>query len=315
MSSIDSIRWKTDVDGRQMTHSARQCLLLINPNARSGDKAQDLAENALREAGFEISMPSAMSPEQSQQIIKETNADLIVLGGGDGTIGAAAPALLAAGKTVGILPLGTANDLAGSLGIPKRLDLAVQVIANGEARAIDVGLVNGRPFFNAVTIGLGVDVIRSHSGVMKKRLGVFNYPRVILKSMRERRYFRARLTVDGQSKSANLLHIGIANGRYHGGGLPAHMDATIDDGILHLYAVHRATPVRYARALPALLMGRDGDDLLRMAGREMMVETDDALAISADGEEISTTPLRLSCMPGAITIMVPSTGIAGRRSG
>lgn len=291
--------------------SERRCLLLINPKARSGADAKGMAEKALADAGFLVDSPVTSSPDDAHASIRASDAELIVIGGGDGTIAEAAPALLAAGKTVGILPLGTANDLAGSLGIPKRLDAAVDVIAQGEPRGIDVGFVNDKPFFNAVTIGLGVDVIRAHDGPMKKRLGIMNYPRVILQTMRDRQYFDVSLRADGEVKRAQLLHLGVANGRYHGGGLPAHADATIDDGILHLYAVQRATPMRYVRTLPALLLGRHSSDLLRLAGKEIIVETAKPLPFSADGEEVGTTPLRLSCKPHAMTVMTPKHGVAG----
>lgn len=290
----------------------RHCLLLINPNARSGRTARQLALDALKDAGFHIEAPELPSTEATHAAIRASDADLIVLGGGDGTIAAAAPALLDAGKTVGIFPLGTANDLAGSLGIPKRLDAAVEVIAHGQPRLIDVGFVNDQPFFNAVTLGLGVDVVQAHTGPMKRRFGIFNYPLVILQSMRKRQYFKAKLRADGEVVSDRLLHVGVANGRYHGGGLPAHADATIDDGILHLYAVRRATPYRYAKALPALLLGRDGnDDLLRLMGSEITITTDEPVQATADGEVIGTTPLRLRCAPEALRLMTPTHGLAG----
>lgn len=259
-------------------------------------------------AGFHVDAPQLNKPQDAAAAIRTaTNVDLIVVGGGDGTISSTAPALLESGKTLGILPLGTANDLAGTLRIPKTIPGAVDVLVNGATAAIDMGFVNGRPFFNAVTLGLGADVVREHSGPLKKRLGVLNYPRVVVKTMRERKYFRVNVVADGRTKKASLLHIGVANGRYHGGGLPAHQDATIDDGILHLYAIRRATPLRYVRTLPALLSGREGgDDLLRAEGQTIEILTDEPMPATADGEPMGTTPLRLTCEPKALKVMVPA---------
>jgi len=289
-------------------HVSRPCLLLINKASRSGRAAGDRARGALVDAGFVVEAPMLAEATDAAAAIRAADGiDLVVVGGGDGTISATAPALLETDKTLGILPLGTANDLAGTLKIPKTIAGAVDVLVNGVACAIDMGFVNGRPFFNAVTLGLGADVVREHNGPLKQRLGIFNYPRVVLKTMRERRYFKARIIVDGQTRKARLLHIGVANGRYHGGGLPAHADATIDDGILHLYAIRRATLWRYLKTLPALVAGHDGgDDLLRAAGRTIDIITDEPMPATADGEPLGSTPLNLACEPAALKVMMPA---------
>ncbi|MCB1972236.1 MAG: YegS/Rv2252/BmrU family lipid kinase [Geminicoccaceae bacterium] len=285
----------------------RTCLLLVNPAARSGQAGAARAADLLKRERLIVDEPSIDSPDAMRAAIAASKHDIIVVGGGDGTIATVAQSLLDAKRTVGLLPLGTANDLARSLGIPANLDDAVAVIAHGVARPIDMGVVNGRLYFNAVTLGLGPQVRRTHEATDKQLLGVFNYPRAIIQTMLDREYFQAEITCDGKRASARLLHIGVVNGRYHGGGLPAHEDATIDDGLLHLYAVRAATPLRYLRLLPSLMLGRDDNpDILRIAGASIRIETKKPMPATADGEEVESTPLDLSCRPGALTMMVPA---------
>ncbi|MEZ5824079.1 MAG: YegS/Rv2252/BmrU family lipid kinase [Geminicoccaceae bacterium] len=286
--------------------SHKSCLLLVNQASRSGEEALGTASALLREAGFDVERPDIPDPEASRAAIAASDTELIVVGGGDGTISSVAGALIEARKTVGLLPLGTANDLARSLGIPASLNEAVDVIARGVARPVDIGIVNGRYFFNAVTVGLGPEVREFHENSEKQLLGVLNYPRAILRTMRDRTYFKAEIIADGKTRHARFLHIGIVNGRYHGGGLPAHRDATIYDGVLHLYAVRAATPLRYLRLLPSLLTGRHGnEDLLRMDGETIRVTTKKPMPATGDGEVVAETPLELTCRPAALTMMVP----------
>ena len=289
-----------------MSTSRGSCLLLINRASRSGRDSFDEATARLRRAGFTLDIPDIPDPQASRDAIARSDAGLIVVGGGDGTISSVAGALIEARRKVGLLPLGTANDLARSLGIPARLEQAVDVISAGVSRPIDIGVVNGKYFFNAVTLGLGPEVRRFHESSEKQRWGVLNYPRAILQTMRDRTYFHADITAGDEHRKARLLHVGIVNGRYHGGGLPAHRDATIDDGILHLYAVRAATPLRYVRLLPSLLTGSsDNEDILRMAGETIRIVTREPMPVTGDGEEVCHTPLELSCRPGALTMMVP----------
>src|ERR671926_181555 len=104
----------------------RRVLLIANRHSRRGD--------LLRERGRAF--------------------DLVMLGGGDGTMNAAASALVEIGRPLAVLPLGTGNDLARTLGIPLDPLAAAEVAAAGRTRRIDLGLVNGRPFFNVACVGL-----------------------------------------------------------------------------------------------------------------------------------------------------------------
>src|SRR5690606_8950163 len=117
------------------------------------------------------------SPEDLKALIKgrDRAMERIIIGGGDGTMRRAAGALIAADRPVGILPMGTANDLARSLGIPPSPPGAVGVIAAGRTRRIDVGQLIGHHFFTAAECGLGAAVRKTLSPRLTKVLGPLSY--------------------------------------------------------------------------------------------------------------------------------------------
>src|SRR3546814_10029617 len=123
----------------------RRALLVINESSRQG---QVLAESAagMLERDLDLRRELCPRPDDLQAAIRRAagSVDLVVLGGGDGTLNSAAPALVETGLPLGILPLGTANDLARTLGLPTDLAKAVQGIVDGDVRRLDLGEVKDR---------------------------------------------------------------------------------------------------------------------------------------------------------------------------
>ena len=173
-------------------------LLVVNRNSGTSDVTLDQLVDRFRQADVEVSAFFPEKPEEMEDLIRGRGADMdfIVLGGGDGTLNRAVPALLAAKRPVGILPMGTANDLARTLGIPADLEEAVSVILDRHIRPIDLGMVNGRPFFNVASVGFSVAIARFHKGERKRLLGLLSYPLSWLDAYRTHRSFRATIACD-----------------------------------------------------------------------------------------------------------------------
>jgi diacylglycerol kinase (ATP) len=152
-------------------------LLVVNVRSRRGADMAEAAAGALVRAGIQALRRDCSDAAGLAALIREVAAavDRVVIGGGDGTLNAAAPGLLATGLPLGIIPLGTANDLARTLGIPDDLQGAAAVIAGGKVRWIDLGEVNGHPFFNVASIGFGVDLTRALTRDAKRRWGALGY--------------------------------------------------------------------------------------------------------------------------------------------
>ena len=127
-------------------------------------------------------------------------ADCAIVGGGDGSLRMAAAGIEASGLALGILPLGTANDLARTLGIPDDPVAAADVILAGHRRVIDLGTVNGEPFFNVASIGLATELARELSGDLKKRWGRLGYAIAAIRTLAKARRFTAWITESGPDR-------------------------------------------------------------------------------------------------------------------
>lgn len=177
--------------------TGKRALLFLNRRSRSGgDRARDLAVQQLEAGGLVLTPGScSQAADMTREISRHAReVDLVVVGGGDGTVNAALEGALDAGLPLGIIPLGTANDLARTLGIPSDPSAAAAVIVAGHTRRIDVGQVNDQFFANVASMGLSVELARRMTGNLKRHLGRLSYPLAALKTVLYTKPFTAEVT-------------------------------------------------------------------------------------------------------------------------
>lgn len=198
----------------------RRVLVLSNPGARRGGAGIEPALDRLRAAGIAVrSETFSGADEIASDILRLAHeADALVLCGGDGTLNGAASAVIETGLPMGILPMGTANDLARTLGVPDDLEKAADLIAAGGMRAIDVGLVNERPFFNVASIGMSVELARSLTPDLKRRWGRLGYAVAGMRVLARARRFTAWIAEGEETIRTKTLQIAVGNGVHYGGG-------------------------------------------------------------------------------------------------
>lgn len=281
---------------------------LILTNRSSGAGATDLAEgfDVLREHGIEPVVEELSDPAAVIRRYRDS-IDRIVIGGGDGTLHRAVVPLLESGLPLGILPLGTANDLARTLDLPTDVVAACRVIAEGHTRRIDVGRVNDRHFFNVANIGLGVEVTRRLSGEAKRRFGVLAYLYSAIDAIKAMRSFHVEIRCDNRIECLRAVQIAVGNGCFYGGGMRISDTAAIDDQMLDLYALGPQSVTRLAALIPALRSGRlhEPDGVLTLRGRKIDVRTHRPHAVTADGEWTTRTPARFRVLARALRVYVP----------
>jgi len=285
----------------------RRVLLLANPRARSGATARAAADR-LAALGVNVRYEEPAGIERLHAVIaaRAPEVDRIVIAGGDGSIAAALPALLEAKKPLAVLPLGTANDLARNLGLPKGLEAQLALAAGGRLRSIDIGCVNGRPFLNAVSIGLGAAVAALHQGPAKRWLGVLNYPRILYVAWRRIRPFSVEIDGDGAIHQGRFVHLAVVNGRFHGGGLEPRPSGSISDGVLDLYALRDGPAFRLMQILAMLrLTGVASEAVFRLEGQRFRITTRHRRRANVDGELATRTPLDISILKAALDVVVP----------
>ena len=280
--------------------------LIANPAAGDGSRGAEFWQQRLSAAGVAVDRilsldgpwPDALGPE-----------DQVLVAGGDGSVSAAAAVCAQYDCLLGILPAGTANDFARSLGLPLEPAAACRVAAGGRQRRVDLGWLNERHFLNVAHVGLGADVSRGLPGSHKRRWRRLVYLRGLVDRLRARRGFRARLTCGGSEAQGRWLTIAIANGERFGGGqaIPA---GRLDDGLLDVFGVRPRSLTRLFLAwLAMLLAGRKPHprDVVHLRGTACRVQTRHPHAVSADGEPRGQTPIQARVRPGALRVIVPGT--------
>ena len=286
--------------------SVRRALLLVNPSSRRGQEAKAQAA-ALLEKQFELIQPSEENPANFPEIIRRfaDKIDAVLLGGGDGTIRSCLRILKETNGVLGVLPLGTANNLARNLGIPTDVAQACEVLAYGGVVEIDLGVVNDRYFLNVAGMGLSTQINRGIPSELKKKWGVVGYGIAALKLLLRARQFTAEIECDGARQQVRALQITICNGRHFGAGMTIHPNARIDDERLDLCAFqveHWWQPFVMAAALRK---GRHLDlrGVQLFQGKEITVRTRKKMWIDTDGEVITQTPAVFTVLPNALRVI------------
>ncbi len=287
----------------------KRALFLGNLGARKVAQRLDYAFEQLKSYGFELIPKRIRKRDDLTRLILEhhKSVDLVVIGGGDGTLNGAVQGLVETGLPLGILPLGTANDLAHTLGIGADLDHACRVIADGNRRQIDVGCVNGKYYFNVAGMGMSVEITSQLTRDVKKRWGALAYLITASRVLRNLRPFHAEIRTDNEVYTTRCVQITVGNGRFYGGFLSVAEDAAIDDQWLDLFCLE----VNHWWQLPPLLWALKSGRLKNRAyvrtfrGREFEIITRRRRAVNADGEILTYTPAHFRVVPRAVTVFTP----------
>ncbi|MET0257611.1 MAG: lipid kinase [Methylobacterium sp.] len=285
----------------------RRALMLINPKARNGSVPLDAIRDALRAGGIAPFEPEAQADCSAVITRHARDADLIILGGGDGTLNAAAPALVETGLPLGILPLGTANDLARSLGLPLDPLAAAGAIVTEAPQPVDLGCVNGHYYFNVASIGFSADLAAELTAEAKKKWGTVGYAIAAFRLLRRARPFSITIEHDGKVEKVTTIQASVGNGRHYGGGMTVSEDATVDDGKLDFYSLEVDHWWRLIALLPALRRGTHGEaaDVRAFSTTEIVLKTRRPRPVNTDGELATHTPAHFKVLPKAVRIFAP----------
>ncbi len=237
------------------------------------------------------------------------DCDLIIAAGGDGTVRGVADLAAKVGLPLGLLPLGTANDFARTLGVPNDLAAAARIIAEGRSARIDMGVVNGESFLNVASIGLSEEVTLHLTTERKRRWGALSYAIALSDVIKARRRFAVEITCDGVSKSLRAIQVGVANGRFHGGGFEVSPTARIDDGMLCAYAIAPQPLGKLLLMAASTKIGAHNlwDGVQWFQGKRIEVRTKRPRRVNVDGELLTRTPAVVELRRGAIEVFVPQS--------
>jgi lipid kinase YegS len=250
-----------------------------------------------------------------RRVVKEAldaGSSRIIAGGGDGTINAVVNALVGKGKkppraTMGVLPLGTANDFAHGIGLPvDDLGRCLEIACTRPARQIDVGRANRRCFINVASGGFGAEITATTPVKMKKALGGGAYTIMGLIKAFNLQPYEGRLLVPGEEPlEGAMLVMAVGNSRLAGGGFEVAPEARLDDGLLDIAIVRHRSDVDL-KGLAAELKTPTSPDNRVLYYRqlaEFTIEAKDEVHFNLDGEPVRKHEFAFSVLPGHLGVV------------
>ena len=290
--------------------------VLINRSGGAASRDPEIGETvakALREAGVDADVELIEGGDCSVRCraIAERGDSLVIVGCGDGTIGADASVLAGTETRLGILPLGTLNHFARDLGIPTELSEAAKLIASGKARQVDVAEMNDRTFINNSAIGLYPLMVLDRD-LQRKRLGRSKRLAMIVASARTLARFghqRLTLTVNDEKERIDTPLLFVGNNDYRIDlGAPGQRES-IEDGQLCVMVMRKKTRAGLvAASIRALLNRTRDDDMEKIDGVERLRVSSrrSAIPVSLDGEVVAAAPpLDYKIRKGALRVIAP----------
>jgi diacylglycerol kinase (ATP) len=292
---------------------ARQERMLViwNPTAGGGsdddlEQRRDQLQRALLDAGVDAELFASSSEADADERVASAIRDgqrTIVAAGGDGTVRKVAVQLLDRDVTLGILPMGTAMNVARSLKIPLELASAAKILRTGEERSVDVGEVRGEVFLEIASIGAAAELLAGGREAKEGRVG--RAIQLLRQALRHRRT-RIRLQLDGREVRGRAPSIAVANGRFTGRGLELVPDAILDDGRFDVLVFEGFGGLDLLVHLARLLLGRAQDARIRRyRAATVHVSTHRPLQLRIDSGVRGTTPVAFRTRARSLRVIAP----------
>ncbi|MBB6403883.1 YegS/Rv2252/BmrU family lipid kinase [Arthrobacter sp. AZCC_0090] len=294
----------------------RSVVLAVNPAAAFGRHvlAGDEAARCLRAAGLDVVVLRRNSMDALGEAVDEAlqaGTEALVVVGGDGMVHLGVNSLAGTGLPLGIVPVGTGNDVARMLGLPLQ-DVAAscaRVISalDGGGRVLDAGRITagGRTTWFAGAVSAGFDAaVNERANSWRWPRGAFRYTLAMLRELGSFRAINYTVTADGASSREGAMLISVANGQSIGGGMRIVPDAAPDDGLLDLFIVKPLSRLAFLAVFPKVFSGRHTTHPAVEIRRVRSVRlTADNVVAYADGERIGFLPLDIDVVPGALRVL------------
>jgi diacylglycerol kinase (ATP) len=286
-----------------------KALVILRTGKGDHKAVQEAVHREFKAAGIEYEIHEAKKKKQAEKLVKKRlndGFDLVVAGGGDGTVSRVLSALRGTSIPLAIIPLGTGNMIARELKIPVDLDGAIAVIT-GEWRKkkIDAMKIGKHVYVLNAGIGISAQVIARTNKKSKQRLGRLAYLTHIVQMLR----FRPRaidIKLDGEEHHYRAVDVAVSNcGMVAKAVYPRGPEIRPDDGRLDVWVLGMEGAIDYARYLVGILFGRRKKARYLSARERVVIKSPYPMAAQADGNIIGTTPLEVEMLPRALTVVVP----------
>lgn len=297
---------------------------IVNPEAGRGHgrKLLDPLRRELERRKVDFDLYVTTRAGQAIEFARNGAGPTVVAVGGDGTLNEVANGLTGKHKAIGIIPAGSGNDFIKSLGTPRRMSDALDLILAGKIRRVDAGVISctatspgketvetrHRLFVNGVGVGFDA-AVAAKMRTIKFVGGTAVYVLAVLQTLGKYKAPRFRIASDGVERSMRNLLIAIGNGRCAGGSFYLTPDAVVDDGLLDLCVIEELSVPRILRLMPLVMLGRHRNvkevSFLRARDR-ILIEAEELFFVHADGEVVGerVNRVEVSVKPNHLPILV-----------
>ena len=295
-----------------MDIAERPLALLVNPSSGRGRTKSLLpqVEEALdmRRIVFRVELTRSVEHAVEEALRAVDLGELTVVMSGDGLIGAVGGALAGTEVPLGIIPGGRGNDLARSLGIPSDPEGAIEVLARGHTRVIDVGEANGRRFLGIASVGFDSECNRIANQTRFVR-GNLVYAYSVPRALAGWKPARFTLRIGDESLRFSGYSVAAANSSTYGGGMRLAPDALLDDGEFDIVMIGEVGKLRYLSNLPKVFKGThvDNEEVRIVRASHLELSASRPFAVYADGEHLTDLPVSLRVLPRALSVLAPPT--------
>lgn len=288
----------------------RRAVLVVNARSRSGEAAFEDARQKLVAAGIDLTAAHAVrDPSKMRETVQaavRAGAPMVIVGGGDGSLSGVVDDVVGHDCVFAVLPLGTANSFARSLGLPLDLDGAIAAIATGRRRRIDLGMIGDDYFVNGASMGLAPLIAETVPHNLKRYLGRAGYLAWALRCFVRFQPFRLIIEDGDDTHRMWASEVRILNGRFHGG-VELADTARVDSGDIVIQAVTGRSRWRlswdwYAKFFK---LASRNDTTVEFCGKRLRIDTQPRQKISIDGELLARTPVVVRIAERAIDVAVP----------
>ncbi len=293
--------------------SAVKICVVLNPAAGSAENTEKLRKKLERLGSCKIE--TTAQPGDAQKFARRAVADgcdLIISAGGDGTLNEVVNGIAEQNcqSRLGIVPLGTGNDFARSIGLPAKVDECLEIIAQGKTKAIDLVRVTSdqeRYFVNVSAGGFSGVVDEKLTPEIKKTWGPLAYLRGAAAALPELRAYKTTIVLDdAETVAMNLYNVIIANGRYVAGGIPVAPEAILNDGIVDVFLVLERPATELTVLVARVLLGKHmgSEAIVHRRAAKVSVNSRPGMWFNVDGELVGNEPALFEVMPGAMQFIV-----------
>lgn len=290
----------------------------MNPAAGRGRarRVAPLVEARLRAAGLEVEVLTGADAPHAARLARDAVAggtEALVALGGDGVVALALQAVAGTTTPLGIVPAGTGNDIARSVGLPWRDPvLAAGAVVDGQVRAIDLGrcrTATGERWFAGV-LATGFDSsVNERANAMRRPRGRSRYHLALLAELRRLAPVAYEITVDGVELDQPATLVAVGNGPSYGGGMQITPGAALDDGLLDVTIIGPVSRTTLVRLFPQIYPGTfvRHDVVTQVRCRRVELAAPGGVAY-ADGERVGPLPVVAEAVPGALRVLAPAPG-------